>query len=377
MANDDLVDVEISAALVRDSNAGFVVERARISSIRPDELLVRVIATGLCHTDISVMQGLLPTPMPIVLGHEGAGIVEKIGSAVRGIAPGDHIVMTYLSCGQCRECLGDTPARCAHLYPLCFGGCRPDGSHALQAPAGELVHDRFFGQSSFATYAIAHQNNVIKVDKDLPIATLGPLGCGIQTGAGAVWNDLKVWPGASIAIYGTGAVGLSAVMAAAASGASTIVAIDRVQLKLALARELGATHTILAGDEPVGDALRSILPLGPDLALDTTGGAQVIVDAARSLRHAGTIGLVAPTRDGQLSLDVIGLIAGCKTIRGIIEGGGSAKQLIPRIIDLHRQGRFPFGRLLTFYPFNDIAEAVRDSLAGDVIKPVLLMNAAT
>lgn len=371
-----LLGREIVAAVLREPHGAFTMERLRIADVRGDEVLVRVVASGLCHTDVAVRDRVIPTPLPVVLGHEGSGVVEAVGENIRDLEPGDHVVLTYLSCGVCRECVTGMPACCGTLLALCFNGCRPDGSHALAGANGEVVHDRFFGQSSLGSHAVAHQRNIVKVARDLPLELLGPLGCGIMTGAGAVWNELKVAPGQSFAAFGAGAVGLSAVMAARIAGASTIIAVDKVASRLDLALELGATDTVLVGDGDLADQLSAILPLGIDHALETTGQEAVIRAAAQGLRQRGVLGLVAPTSTGDAPLDVRNLVGGCKTIKGIIEGGGAAQTLIPLMLDYFRQGRFPFDRLITRYPLAQINEAVRDSATGLAIKPVLIMDAS-
>jgi aryl-alcohol dehydrogenase len=241
------VPAEIEAAVVRDVHGDFAIERLRLDPPRPDEVVVRIVATGLCHTDVAVRDQAIPSPLPIVLGHEGAGVVVAIGEAVRQVTVGDHVVITYLSCGECRPCRSGQPASCALFGLHCFSGGRADGSHALHSHDGSALHDRFFGQSSFATHAIANERNVVKVRRDAPLELLGPLSCGVMTGAGTVWNELQVKPGDSFAVFGAGAVGLSAVMAAKLAGAGTIVAVDRVASRLELARELGATHVATQG----------------------------------------------------------------------------------------------------------------------------------
>lgn len=362
----------IRAAVVREPRGDFAVESARLVDVREDEVLVRVVASGLCHTDVAVRNGMMPTPLPAVLGHEGSGIVEAVGTAVKYVKPGDHVVMSYLSCGTCKECAAGRPASCISIRPLCFGGCRPDGSHAIEGHDGETLHDRFFGQSSFADYAVANERNVIKVDADLPLQLLGPLGCGFMTGAGAIWNELPVVPGSMVAVFGTGAVGLSAIMAARIAGATTIIAIDRVPERLALAGELGATHGVDSSDGETTAKIRAVAPAGVNVAFDTSGRPEIIRAAADSLTQRGMLGLVAPA--GDVAFNVPELIGGCKTVKGIALGGGSARALIPLMLDYYRKGQYPFDRLVQYYPLARINDAIRDSGEGRVIKPVLLMD---
>jgi aryl-alcohol dehydrogenase len=360
----------ISAAVVRAKASGFHLEEASLAPPRPDEVVVRVVAVGMCHTDIATHNGEMLTPLPVVLGHEGAGFVVEIGSAVTRFAVDDPVVMSYLSCGVCRECDMGTPASCVQLLPLCFSGARPDGSHAISDRSGRPLNDRFFGQSSFATYAIANERNLVKVRRDAPLKLLGPLGCGILTGAGTVWNELKVSPGSSCAVFGAGAVGLSAVMAARIAGASTIIAVDKVDARLELARDLGATHVFNSSETDLVAAIQAAGNGGAEFALDTTGQPAVIRTAVRALRQRGIAALVAGATP-ELSFDTLDLLAGCKSVRGVIEGGGSARVMIPRMIDLYMQGRFPIDRLVRYYRPEQINDAVRDSLAGGVIKPII------
>src|SRR5690349_19689108 len=186
---------QIKAAVVRGKGGPVGIETLSLEGPRRDEVLVQVVATGMCHTDMVARDQVYPVPHPIVLGHEGAGIVEAVGEHVRKVGPGDHIVLSFLPCGHCRACLEGAPASCENFNAYNFSGQRPDGSHALRDEQGRELNDRFFGQSSFAAYAIANERNVVKVRKDAPLELLGPLGCGIQTGAGAVLNALKVGAG--------------------------------------------------------------------------------------------------------------------------------------------------------------------------------------
>jgi aryl-alcohol dehydrogenase len=368
------IPAEIDAAVVREAHGDFKFERLKIDLPRSDEVLVRIVATGLCHTDIAVRDQKIRSPLPIVLGHEGSGIIVAKGDSVRELAIGDHVVITYLSCGECKQCHSGQSASCVRFGLHCFSGGRSDGSHALHSHDGSALNDQFFGQSSFATHAIANERNVVKVRRDAPLELLGPLACGVMTGAGTVWNELQVKPGESFAVFGAGAVGLSAVMAAKVSGASRIVVVDRVESRLKLAVELGATHVIDARMSDTVDALREFLPMGVDRALETTGRFAVTRAAISSLAQRGEIALVAASEAGELGIGVSDLIRGSKRIRGVVEGGGSAHLLIPMLLDLFMAGRFPFDRLIRTYPFTQINQAVADSNEGRAIKPVLLMD---
>lgn len=370
---DTPISREITAAVVRRKGGPFVIETLRLDAPRDDEVRVRIVATGMCHTDLVIRDQVYPVPLPIVLGHEGAGVVEAVGRGVRKVAPGDHVVLSYMSCGHCAPCGRGEPAYCTLGHPLSFGGSREDGSVSSHDAAGP-VHDHFFGQSSFGTYALAHERNVVRVPKTAPLEMLGPLGCGLQTGAGAVLNALKVAPGSSLAVIGTGSVGLSAIMAARIAGAGRIIAVDLVPARLALARELGATDTVDPSDGKMVAAIRDLTGGGVDYALDTTGSPKVLRDTIDALGIRGTCGFVGAAPIGtEASFDMGAVMSPGKTIRGIIQGDSVPDIFIPRLVEFHAQGRFPLEKLIRFYPFDAINEAAADSERGVTIKPVLRM----
>lgn len=363
---------EITVAVVRGKEQPFRIEQARIRGPRSDEVLVRIVATGLCHTDLIVRDQYYPVPLPIVLGHEGAGVIEAIGPEVKGLAVGDHVVLAYGACGHCKPCSSGHGAYCVDFYAQNFGGAAADGSNALEDAHGAPLHDHFFAQSSFATYALARENNAVKVPDDAPLELLGPLGCGIQTGAGAVINSMKVTPGSSFAVYGAGAVGLSAVMAARVAGAAIIIAVDVVPSRLALARELGATHVIDSRTQDIVAAVQQISPGGVDYALESTGRADVLEQGVTALAKLGVIGVVGASKMGtQASFDVNNLLMGGRSIRGVVEGDSVPQVFIPQLVQLYLQGRFPFDRLVTFYPLAQINQAAEDSRRGITLKPIL------
>ena len=349
-------------------------EDLNLESPRDHELIVRLVATGVCHTDIAMRDQAFPVPQPIVLGHEGSGIVEQVGRGVTKVQVGDAVVMTYNSCGHCPSCFAAQASYCHDFFGRNFAGRRADGSTTLTSAAG-LVHGNFFGQSSFASHALCHERNVVCVPSDAPLELLGPLACGIQTGAGAVMNALRVGSGHSLVIFGTGSVGLSAVMAAHLMGATTIIGIDLNDQRLALARELGATQTINPAQVDAAAALRDLCPAGVNYALDTTGSVPVIRTAVEALAPRGTCGLLgASPVSAEMTLNVAQLMTAGRAVRGIIEGDSIPDLFIPALIDLHRQGRFPFDRLLRFYPFAELNQAISDSESGAAIKAVVRMS---
>lgn len=363
--------MEIRAATIRQKGGPFKIENLTLDEPRPEEVLVRIVATGMCHTDMVARDQLYAVPLPIVLGHEGAGVVERVGSNVKKVAAGDHVVLTYMWCGHCKPCLHGDLTYCQNFYALNFGGAREDGSRSTRDAHGSL-HDHFFGQSSFGTFALAHERNTIKVPREAPLELLGPLGCGIQTGAGAVMNALKVSPGASFAAFGGGAVGLSAVMAARIVGATVIIAVDVVPSRLELARELGATHTVNSRETDPLEAVRKISGGGVDYTLESSGRPEVLRQAIDALAIRGTCGIVgAPALGTEASFDVNGIMTTGKRIIGIIEGDSMPDLFIPALVELYMQGRFPFDKLVKFYTLDRINEAAEDSEKGITIKPII------
>lgn len=362
----------ITAAITREKEAPFTLEEAKIRAPKEDEVLVKIVATGMCHTDMIVRDQDYPVPLPLVLGHEGAGIVEKIGPLVKDIEVGDHVVLSYGYCSQCSSCHSGHESYCQEFYPRNFGGSDMEGNNAIQDADGNPIHDHFFSQSSFATYALSLESNTIKVSKDAPIELLGPLGCGIQTGAGAVINSLKVRPGTSFVTFGAGAVGLSAVLAAQVAGATTIIAVDVVPSRLELAKELGATHVINSKEEDVVEKVRDITGGGALFALESTGIPAVLRQGIDSLGTLGTIGVVgAPALGTDAGFDVNDLLLGGKSIRGIVEGDSTTKVFIPQLVELYLQGRFAFDKLVKYYDFEDINQAAEDSKDGITLKPII------
>jgi aryl-alcohol dehydrogenase len=366
----------ITAAVVEQSGGPFEIQQLELDTeLGPLDVLVEVVATGLCQTDVHVRNQELPVPLPLVLGHEGAGIVREVGVGVVSVAPGDHVVMSFLSCGHCAPCLTGSPSYCEHMFELNFGGSRPDGTTALHRGSGadrREVHGHFFGQSSFATYSVASERNVVKIDDDLPFELAAPLGCGLQTGAGTVLNTLKVRAGTSIAIFGAGAVGLAAVMAARIAGATTIIGVDINPARLALATELGATHTLNAREEDVQQRIAEIAGTGVDYVVELTARPEMLSLGVQVLAALGTVAQVGgPPAGTQASVDVVSMLSGGRSVRGVSQGDSVPQLFIPKLIEMYRAGVFPFDRLISLYDFDQINDAVADTQSGKAIKPVL------
>ena len=363
--------MRIAAAVSREGTPAPVIEQLEQEEPRAGEMRVRLVATGICHTDLHEHPGR-HSPHPIVLGHEGAGVVETLGEGVTGFAVGDHVILSGNSCGRCPSCLANRPTYCDLAMPLCFGGQRLDGSTSLD---GGKVHSHFFGQSSFATHCLVPQRTAVKMDEDLPLEKLGPLGCGVVTGAGGVIEALKVGYGDTIAVFGTGGVGLSAVMAAKLVGAKRIVAVDLNRERLEFARELGATDCIPADEDGVAEKVRAVTGRGVGFTFNTTTVPQVHSWALEALAMNGTAGFVAAPR-GEWTPQMFAMLAGGKQLRGILGGDAHPGLFLPKLVEYWRQGRFPFDRLLSFYPFAEIDRAFADARSGKAIKPVLLIGDA-
>lgn len=363
----------VRAAVVHEKSGPFVVEEIRMEDPRDDEILIKIVATGVCHTDIGVRDQNYPVPLPAVLGHEGAGVVEKVGANISKVKPGDHVIVTYDFCGKCENCVQGQPGFCVEFYGRNLAGARMDGSSPISLPNGSLS-GCFFCQSSFADKVIASERNVVKVPSDVPLEIMGPLGCGIQTGAGAVMNSLTPKAGSSIAIFGAGAVGLSATMAASIVGCTTIIAVDLNEERLALARELGATHAINGGKADAVKEIRAITNGGANYSLECTSVPAVFRQAVDCVRIPGTCGLIGAAPLGvEVKLEMSSILFGRK-VQGIMQGDCVPDIFVPKLIDFWRAGRFPFDRLTKFYDMADINDAIHDAESGKIVKPIIRMS---
>ena len=357
--------MQITGAVTSGAGSEFALSDVDLDDPRPDELLVRTVAAGICHSDLSARPMF---PGGGVLGHEGAGVIEAVGSAATGFAVGDHVVMTYSSCGHCVPCLKARPYHCHNFGLMNFAGMRPDGSRTLYDGENALGGS-FFGQSSFASYCLTTGRNTVKVDKDLPLELLAPLGCGVITGSGTVLNELRPEPGSSLVVFGAGSVGLSAVMAGGLSHVGTLIAVDLVPSRLDLAQKLGATHVIDGASDDVAGQIREITGGGAEYMVETTGLNAVVRTALAALPEGGTLALVG-IHDQELAVPYMGLVMG-RTVTGVIEGSSIPHLFIPSLIEHWQRGLFPMDQMITTYAFADINQAVADSLAGTTIKPVL------
>lgn len=376
MTNIQHSSMKVTAAVTRSAHAPFCLEEVELALPRTGEVMVRIAGVGLCHTDLVAAEGALGLKFPAVFGHEGAGVVEAIGTGVTKVVPGDRVAITFTSCGRCPLCLRHEPSYCESLATMNYTGLQPDGSRSMRDACGE-ISGNFFGQSSFATHALAYERNIVKVPDGVPLEIAGTLGCGVQTGAGAVMRSMACKPGSSLVVLGGGAVGLSAVLGAVLQPCSTIIVVEPAGRRRNLALSLGATHVVDPGAvTDVSAAVRHILPGGADYVFDTTGLPKVLSLVPQLLARRGTFGFV-----GAPPIDFAGMplpgsmreaMRGGFTYRGILEGDSDPDVFIPQLMNLYVEGRFPFDRLITRYPLAEINRAVDEQKRGLCVKPVLL-----
>jgi aryl-alcohol dehydrogenase len=366
------------AAVARAAKAPFVIEPIDVPEPAEDEVLVRIVGVGICATDLASRDGLLGAPFPSVFGHEGAGVVERVGRCITKVKPGDHVVLAPASDGVCEQCQCSAPMYCDRFNELNLQTPPDPRCTAPLANGGHAVL-KYFGQSSFAHFALAGERNTVKVPNDVPLKILGPLGCGIQTGAGTVMNGMKPPPGSAIAVLGAGAVGLAAVLGAAVCGCSTIIVVDRVDSRMELARALGATHGINTEREhDLAKAIRAIAPRGANFIVDSAGAPALIEGALGGLAIRGTLRLVAvpPSVDRTLEVPWYSVLNRGQRVEGFVEGNSVPDVFIPQMIDLYTQRLFPFDQLISFYRFEEINKAVADLQHGKTIKAVLVTGSA-
>ena len=363
------------AAVVHEPGGVFVLEEVELGAPRPDEVMVELEASGMCHADLSARAGHIPFPLPAVLGHEGVGRIVEVGSAVDDVAVGDRVVISFSWCGHCSACLGGVPVYCEDWPRLnLVGGSRSDGSSTL-SQCGSVLHGHFFGQSSFSRRILTAARSVVRVAEDLPAAVLAPLGCGVQTGVSAVTSVLRPLPGARVAVFGVGAVGLSAIMGLRLTGAAQIIAVDIHPTRLALAQELGATNVLNAS---TGGVVEQIAQLtggkGLSGAVETSGNLGSLNAAINSLSSAGTCVVIGVPRAGEsVAVDVINMVGRGLRLVGTNQGDAVPRVFIPQLIELYRRGRLPVDKIVTCFELAEINRAAEASLNGSVIKPVLLM----
>jgi aryl-alcohol dehydrogenase len=348
----------------------FAIQELDISEPQPDEILVRIEAVGLCHTDL-VAKAMFPDGVPAVLGHEGAGIVERVGSDVTDVTSGDKVILSYASCGACERCASGQPTYCARFAQLNTSGVRADGSPTLTGSGGPVVGS-FFGQSSFARYALTARRNAVVVEPQVDLTLAASFGCGIQTGAGAIVNVLKPGPDSRLTVFGLGGVGMAAVMAAANLGVGQIIGVDLSETRRAIALKVGATQVLDGADPELLTILRELTGGGATHAFDTTAVPALMRTAAQGLTSLGTLVFVGIGPDA--TLDFGDLMSGGKTVRGSIEGDSDPQTFIPQLVEWLLKDQFPMQDIVQTFPFSQINEAVDRARDGSAIKPVLVFG---
>ncbi|KAJ9641269.1 hypothetical protein H2204_002947 [Knufia peltigerae] len=339
--------------------------------LRSDEVLVEMKYSGVCHTDIVFQRGLVPTvKFPAIFGHEGAGVVKAVGSGVKdkSLHPGDFVLLSFNACGKCVECSKGQPARCHGHVEINHTAKRPeDGSTpTAMADDGRKVSSQFFGHSSFCRLSVVKEACIVKCPYPESMAIFAPLGCGFQTGAGTIMNSFKATEKDSVVIFGLGSVGLTAVMAAAYLKVRQVIAVDLVPVKLKLAQELGATHTINGKDTPDTVAeIKRITEGGANYAMDCTGVVKVIENAIECLSPCGSAAIVGvPAAGSRLQLDPLTFLLQNKRLIGTIEGDSVPSKFIPQLMELHKTGNFPIDRLCKIYNVKDFHQALEDIEQG-------------
>lgn len=366
--------MRIKAAVTYGKGEPFKIEEVELAPPKDNEILVKIVACGVCHTDEAAQFQVIPVPLPAVLGHEGCGVVEQTGKNVTQFKVGDKVGISFGFCGECTNCMTAHQHACENFNAINFGGVQADGTSRLSTLDGKSL-STFFGQSSFATHVVVSENSAVKIEyDDIDLSLIGPMGCGIQTGAGAVLNRLHPEFGSSIAVFGCGTVGMSAIMAARIAGCEKIIAVGGNPQSLELAKELGATHTINRKEvnDIVNTIRNEITAGGVNYAIETSGVPDFVKKALASCRFMGTAVVLGATGDVTLNIQTE-LMGDAKSLIGIVEGDSIPKLFIPKLLAYYKKGLFPFDKLIKFYPFEQINEAFKESSSGKCIKAVLKM----
>lgn len=363
---------EMGVARPYASSLPLSIEEVELDGPGPGEVLVKMAAAGLCHSDLSVINADRPRPMPMVLGHEASGVVAEVGPMVDDLAPGDHVVFVFVpSCGHCGPCSEGRPALCEPGALHNGAGDLLSGERRLHRVGNPLHHH--LGVSSFAEYATVSRRSLVKIDKEVPLDVAALIGCAVLTGAGAVFNGGTVRPGGSVAVVGLGGVGLAAILGAVAAGSETIVAVDRLDQKLAFARELGATHTFSADDPDVVGKVREATKGGVEAALEFAGSTKALEFSYAVTRRGGTtVTAGLPNPQAVLSLPAVSLVAEERTLKGSYLGSGVPSRDIPRFLALHRRGKLAVDKLLTHrIRLQDINEGFDRLADGSAIRQIV------
>ena len=361
--------MKMKAAVTKNPNEPYIIKEVELDKPQKEEILVKILAVGVCHTDEAGKSGVMPFSFPVILGHEGAGVVEEIGRSVTEFKPGDAVCLTFANCGKCNPCVEGRPYACERMNDINFSGVYEDGKKRINWDGNPV--SSFFAQSSFAAYTVVNQRSAIKIDKDIDMGIAAPFGCGVQTGAGIVFNSLRPEFGSTLAVAGCGTVGLCSIIAAKICGCSKIIAVGGNEKSLELAKELGATHIINRKKvEDLTTVIKELCEFGVDYAIDTSGNQKMIFSLLHGLTYTGTLAIAGG--GFQLTLGSFDLCA--RTIKGVTEGDSNPKIFIPKLLAYYKQGRFPIDCLIKYYPFEQINEATEDSANGKCIKAVLRLD---
>jgi alcohol dehydrogenase len=351
----------------------FAIEEVELEAPGEGEVLVRIRAAGLCHSDLSTVNGDRPRPMPMVLGHEASGEVVELGPSVKGLAAGDHVILVFVpSCGGCLPCMEGRPALCEPAVPANAAGTLVSGARRLSAGGQPLNHH--IGVSAFAEYAVVSRNSVVRIDKNLPFEVAALFGCAVVTGAGAVFNTARIPAASSVAVVGLGGVGLMSMLGARAAGAREVIAIDTLDEKLKLARQMGATHTINATSPDAVEQVKAITGGGVEFAFEMASSVKALELAYKVTRRGGTtVTASLPHPDARFALPATNLVAEERTLKGSYIGSCVPGRDIPRYIALYRQGMLPVDRLLSERITLDDINTGFDRLAdGASVRQILL-----
>lgn len=378
----DIMTMRVRAAILRQSGLSrpyaeslpLTIETVDLASPGPGEVLVKIAAAGLCHSDLSGINGDRPRPLPVALGHEAAGVVAQLGDGVTDLEVGDHVVMSFLPvCGHCGPCADGRAALCAPGHAANSRGTLLSGARRIRCEEVEINHHS--GVCAFSEYAVIHRRSIVRIDRDLPLVQAALFGCGVMTGVGAVMNTCGVLPGQTVAVIGLGGVGLSAVLGAVASGASQVIAVDLSADKLALARTVGATDTFLASDPDCAAAIRAASAGGVDHAIEMAGAAKAFELAFAVTRRGGmttTAGLARPGTAFQVP--AVDLVGEERRVQGCYMGSCVPSRDIPRFIKMFQQGRLPVDRLLSSTgPLEEINAAFDRLDRGEIVRHVIVM----
>jgi alcohol dehydrogenase len=347
--------MKMRAAVIRETmkprpyaaSEPFAIEEVELEAPEEGEVLVRIGAAGLCHSDLSTVNGDRPRPMPMVLGHEAAGEVVELGPGVKGLAVGDRAILVFVpSCGTCVPCMEGRPGLCEPAVPANAGGTLISGARRLSLGGQPVNHH--IGVSAFAEYAVVSRNSLVKIDKDLPFEEAALFGCAVVTGAGAVFNTAKLPTAASVAVVGLGGVGLMSMLAARAAGSRLLIAIDTLDDKLKLAKQMGATHTVNATSPDAVEQVKAVSGGGVEFAFEMASSVEALELAYRITKRGGTtVTASLPHPDHRFQLPATNLVAEERTLKGSYIGSCVPGRDIPRYISLYRQGMLPVDRLLS------------------------------